>query len=303
MGPHEKAGQPAVSDQGDVTHKVERGQMTTADGPRTGHGFARLRKRYIRRAGYLTTNKGYLDRITAERRIWDESFPRYRLGPGNPIGKSGLPANLERDYNDRMAWYERHRPSDDQTAPPESAKDALEDLLEEQERRRKYKEVRAHDRWFEMVTEVVDAFFPLEDFPNPYLDGPHPARSFVCATMGTDPRLLGNCERFFDDFTLEIVDLGSYDPDTQFMEIESDRNQAWYLRLYPGITDADLRDSAPEIVRRVNDLYGTRTPYERIATLHANGLSRQAIANQLGLTLPTVSANIKAITGEITENA
>ncbi len=234
--------------------------------------------------------------------MWVESFPQYRPGPANPIVESGLPANLERDYNDRTAWYERHRSSEAQTAPPDSAKDALEDLMEERERRSKYKEFRAHDRWFEIVNNIVDAFFPLEDFPNPYLDGPHPARSFVCACMGSDPGLIDDCGRLFGEFRMEIVDLDSYDPNAGYTDIVSDEDHAWYLRLYPGITEADIRDSAPEIVRRVNALYGARTTYERVAALHADGVKPKEIANRLGLSPQTVSGNIKAITNKTMES-
>jgi hypothetical protein len=67
----------------------------------------------------------------------------------------------------------------------------------------------------------------------------------------------------------------------------------WYLPLYPGITEADIRRAAPAIARRMNEIYGRRTASARVKWLREQGCTYLEISNRLGLTEQTVAAILK----------
>jgi hypothetical protein len=157
-------------------------------------------------------------------------------------------------------------------------------------------EAGARDWWLEETSRLAREFFPLEDFPNPFPNLPiHPAAQFIWKCLHTDPRLIDDVASYIPEMSLEPIDLFPYEEDANFHGAESvnDGDLLWYLPLYPGITEADIRRAAPSIVQRVNEIYGTRTAAARILALRDEGLTHKQIADRLGLTEQTVAANLK----------
>lgn len=289
---------------------------------RAGHGFAGLRKRYIRRAQYLTQDAKFRGYVTRFRAHWNCEHPKYALSSGDPSMLSFIPSDLYRDWKENRRRYE-NRISDFERMERSGA--TPEELLAEIKKRSELiraPAASAIEHWVMKIERTVQTFFPFEDFPNPYPNkslsifgsAGHfpPARVFIGIALQTDPRLISDVESLFEPMELEPIDLFPYGPGTDDFrdeaegenwdddphstpepEVGSPADLQWYLPLYPGITEKDLREAAPQIVQRVNEIYATRTTTARVFDLRQQGLTHLEIANRLGLTESTVAAVLK----------
>lgn len=266
------------------------------DGQRTGHGFLALRKRYIRRATFLTSDREFIRHIEVTRSEWNQEYPQFRIGHGNEAAPSGLPQALELAFGAHLSAWSIAEATMDQAKASGAADETLLELLRAKAKLLQSDAPNARDWWYEQASETAGEYFPLEDFPNPFPNMPfHPASDFVSACLHRDPRLIDDVAALIPEMTLEPIDLFPYEADLNLgdKDVVSDGDLLWYLPLYPGITEADIRRAAPTIVQRVNEIYGTRTARARIIALRSDGLTHRQIADRLGLTEQTVSSTLR----------
>lgn len=295
---------------------------TVADQHRAGHGFAGLRKRYIRRSQYLAQDTKFRTYVSRFQEVWNRDFSVYELRIADPGVLSNVPIRLLQDWRENQRIYD-NRIEDYEEMKRNGATPA--ELVSEITRRTEFLTAPVRlgmDFWIGQIHSGARRFFPIEDFPNPYPDNSHPvygftsyfhpAHKFLGIALQTDPRLISDFESLFEPMVLEPIDLVPYGPgpndyideaggesedddfeDDREPEIESEADLQWYLPLYPGITEADIRRAAPEIARRMNEIYGKRTASARAQALRRQGCTHMEIANRLGLTEQTVSAILR----------
>ncbi len=295
---------------------------SVADGHRAGHGFAGLRKRYFRRAQYLAQDMDFRTYVSRFREVWNRDFPMYELRIADPGKLSNVPLHLLQDWRENQRQYD-NRIEDFEEMERNGATPA--ELVSEIKRRTELITAPARlgmDFWIGQIHSGARRFFAVEDFPNPYPNNSHPihgftsyfhpAHRFLGIALQTDPRLISDFESLFEPMELEPIDLFPYGPgpndyideaggESEDDELEEDRDPGieseadlqWYLPLYPGITEADIRRAAPGIARRMNEIYGSRTASARAQDLRRQGYTHLEIANRLGLTEQTVSAILR----------
>ncbi|MGI8485413.1 MAG: hypothetical protein ACR2OU_14260 [Thermomicrobiales bacterium] len=297
--------------------------VNVSDGHRAGHGFSGLRKRYIRRAEFLAQDKEFRAYVNRFRAFWNQEYPIYELRIVDPGSLHIIPTCLFHD------WRENHRQYDDRLEDLEEMERngaTGEEIIRELKSRMGLLQEPARigmDDWTGKIGAAVRQFFPFEDFPNPYPNSSlpiygftrhfPPAHVFVGVALQTDPRLITDFDSLFEPMELEPIDIYPYGPgpddyldeaegenhwddeweDRWRIDIESDADLQWYLPLYPGITEADIRRAAPEIAQRMNEIYGSRTASARALALRNSGCTHRDIANRLGLTEQTVAAILK----------
>jgi hypothetical protein len=295
---------------------------SVSDGHRAGHGFAGLRKRYIRRAQHLAQDTEFRAYVSRFRELWNRDYPIYEVRISDPAELSNFPQHLIRDWNENQRLYD-NRIEDFEEMKQNGA--TPQELLAELHRRTELFKAPARlgmDFWIGQIESAAQRFFPIEDFPNPYPNASHPvfgftnyfhpAHMFVGIALQTDPRLISDFEALFEPMELEPIDLYPYGPgpndyideaggeseddefeDEREPDIQCEADLQWYLPLYPGITEADIRRAAPAIARRMNEIYGSRTASARAQDLRRQGCTHLEIANRLGLTEQTVSAILR----------
>lgn len=252
---------------------------TVPDRKRTGHGFARLRHRYVRRADFLALDREFGAGIKAARAEWNAEHDDYRIETFGRRLYDRLQSEIRR-HLDRMTPDEYVRRL--VYTRQESLRDALAEL-----------ETRLASRWF-----------PALDFPNPYPADNHPGIPFIRECLYNDPQTLyGQTEPLFRPFELTPEPMLEDRGDWALDGVEPWEVLTWCIPVYPGMTVQDLRDAAPAIVERVNWLYRDRTTDARILALRTEGYTQLEIADKLGLTEQTVSATLKAQADETPENA
>lgn len=246
---------------------------TIPGGRRTSRGLVELRKRYVRRAESLCSNPEFIDATIQFRRRWNADHPQYaiRTSP-DEAAPTDTPARLI----DAIRRYVRF--------DGEKCELPIE-LIQGAE---------AWGEWETWTRGFSAKFFPPVDFPNP----PAPeaiTSNFICAALQQDPRLLGSCDQFFDDFHESFPELITVKPSllperSLFDRVakQPDEQPVLCLPLYPGITPKDLQDNASKIAEQAALYYGDQTVDARAQTLRASGCTNQQIADRLGLTLRTV---------------
>jgi hypothetical protein len=105
--------------------------------------------------------------------------------------------------------------------------------------------------------------------------------------------LLKECQNSFPEFALSLNPMPSKAGDHVFDYDTFINSAAFCIPIYPGITDMDLRDAIPEIVRQARALYGTRTVDHRVRVLREQEMTHRQIAKQLGLTEKTVADTLR----------
>jgi len=159
-------------------------------------------------------------------------------------------------------------------------------------------EVGISDDWWELLKRLEESAFPMPDFYSTTLGYTQPATRFIRACLEHDPRtLLGHIEEYFDLDRLELkMDRREYDEysiEPEVWEL-SHVSQTWYIPVYPGMTEKDLRDAIPGIIQQLQEVLGPRTVDARIEALRDDGLTQQAIADRLGLNVKAVQAHLRS---------
>lgn len=246
------------------------------DPQRTQHGLVELRKRYIRRAIFLSRSKEYRDAIIASRRAWNEQHSKWLMVPGVPE-EQRVHRRLEREWE---AEYRRSIARDPIGMEHWYQDTTLESLLE--------------DVLPAMELDIALHFWPAENYPNPYSKRRHPALPFVRESFYRDPKLLDDeCDRLFPPFELtpNVPSEGNWALRSAYI----DGVLTWCLPLYPGITVTDIRAAADDIARQANHAFIQATPLARIVELRKQGLTHKAISEQLGIHEKTVAAALSDI--------
>lgn len=246
----------ATSRESNTLHEI------ISDIRRTGRGFAALRDRYIRRAEYLCTSVAFRGHIQAARVEWETEYPQYPICDTIDGAFFGFP------------W--------DRQQPP----------LEGVDRRI------AAMRWFLIIRSVEEKSFPKADFYSTSLKGRASTVEFIRACMVHDPRtLIGSVGEYFVLHRLRLeMDMREYDElgikpeDWELSHV----SQTWYIPVYPGMTERDLRDAIPGIIQQIQEVLGPRTVGTRIEALRDDGLTQQAIADRLGLNVKVVQAHLRS---------
>ncbi len=293
---------------------------TVADFHRAGHGFSGLRRRYVRRAEFLTRDDEFRSYVRRFREFWNRDHPTYQLRIADPNELASFPGELLTHWHDN----ERRREQLSRCCDEKMRNDAsyeqwrathrqMTDLFLAPARR-------AMDDWIVQIEMAAQRYFPVEDFPNPHPHNVHPvlgynrhfhpAHWFLEIALQTDPWWIEDCDGLFEQMELEPVALAPYgpgpsghadlaageDPDepmSRERQPETDADLQWCLPLYPGITSEDIRRAASPVADRVNQIYRTRTTAARAVALRAGGCTHREIANRLGLTEPTVRSILK----------
>lgn len=284
-----------------------------AEGKRTGHGFAGLRKRYVRRAEFLTTDRTFLAETEKYRKRWRKNCPSFPLSRAVAIHETGMP----------MPVYKAHRDYERRRRELSERLDALDRERNRERFERAFAEWRdsfwgeapyAYHRVKEIWTRLHRRFFSIDDFPNPFTEERFPTARFLTECLLGDPRTIDDVDRLFPEFSLEPVPTLPYVAIAGYLDSDDDRDfdtadpdnvsdWLWHLPLYPGITEADIRKAAPLIIRRVNEIYAGRTARARTVELRRAGLTHREIANRLGLTEPTVADTLRDADISTPENA
>lgn len=242
---------------------------------RTGRGLAALRDRYIRRAEYLCMDAEFRKRIESARREWQEWYPRHPINLA-PDGEPYIYPWSRTSEMEFEAWYPAWIQWGD--IPLDLSKISL------------------IDDWWELLRRLEGQAFPMKDFYSTTPGYKQPATRFIRACLQYDPRtLIGNVGQYFSLDRLELkMDRREYDEfsiEPEEWEL-SHVSQTWYIPVYPGMTERDLRDAIPGIIQQVQEVLGPRTVGARIEALRDDGFTQQAIADRLGLNVKAVQAHL-----------
>lgn len=246
-----------------------------ADIRRTGRGLTALRERYIRRAEYLCMDTWFRERIRRARNEWQEQYPLFSIGDGPVISYKKYPwvRMREMTYETWFQTYLRMKPRG------LTFEEVVTDLIN-------------------MLAAIEHESFPIHDFYSTALIKTQRGAEFILACMQNDPRtILGNTGLYFPLDQLELkMDLRQYEEygiepeDWELAHV----SQNWYIPVYPGMTEKDLRDAIPGIIKQVQEVLGPRTVGARIEALQDDGLTQQAIADCLGLNVKAVQAHLRS---------
>jgi hypothetical protein len=279
-----------------------------ADGDtRVAHGFPGLRRRYVRRAEFLTTDPDFRATTADYRRQWREKLPDFPVPaitqppePGVPAFICDLAEQAEREREAVMDELRQLRPPSLRSRQPMSERERV--LFAKWSELVSSPAIAAQSVWESFRTQLTRRYFQWEDFPVPYPEGSHPSSRFIAASLHGDPvQWVGRCDEFIPSFELVPFPTIPYDSlagvdeledaDDQFPEPDPYDESQWLLvlPLYPGITARDICEAAPQIAERVNVAHANKTVAARVHALRAEGLTHQRIADRLGMTAQNVA--------------
>jgi len=234
------------AERGGVAEEVVSARQDSAGTMRAGHGFAGLRKRYVRRAEFLTQDPEFRAYVRRFRDYWNCEYPRYSLPPKEDEPAGIIPSRLWDAWHDHQQRLEsllavdEDRVLDRLQAETGDQRHTVDEWDRQVERlrveavRQQFKRrmtllneeiASAFPEWVRKIEKTVLRFFPWEDFPNPFpqrfgdwaspeLSGPlaPPAHLFAGVALQTDPRLIEDVDSLIMPMSLEPIGLDPYWP-------------------------------------------------------------------------------------------